>query len=171
MAAHHLLHLPHPVRRWLASYPCACSSWTCQWRPRCVRGLGPTCWPPAGACCARDGQWQLQSPPAFASACVLLRKRGHCADPFGSPSAPCRCPYGPSLRPQSPNCPVQTRDNVFTTLVVSIQYQVVPESLYEVWGALQGRAKATHPCACQSRREGYPCSRQRTRRSAANCAH
>ncbi len=28
----------------------------------------------------------------------------------------------------------QTKDNVFTTLVVSIQYQVVKESLYEVGG-------------------------------------
>jgi len=33
----------------------------------------------------------------------------------------------------------QTKDNVFTTLVVSIQYQVVPESLYEVRGLLSER--------------------------------
>lgn len=35
----------------------------------------------------------------------------------------------------------QTKDNVFTTLVVSIQYQVVPESLYEVKGLASSGTK------------------------------
>jgi hypothetical protein len=62
-------------------------------------------------------------------------RRGGCAGaqqgrPGAAPSqgAPVHPPTRP---PPHPNTP-QTRDNVFCTLVVSIQAQVAPESLYEV---------------------------------------
>ena len=68
---------------------------------------------------------------AAAAGCCMLRQTA-CAGSLTA-GVPLPCPTPAPALPLAFSCETKTKDNVFVDVVVSVQYQVVRESLYDAF--------------------------------------